>query len=85
MIRRAATETAAAKLARLQEQIRQAKEQEGKALSRRAEVVGDAIIDEMQDKPEFKTLIGEILKRRIGKPKDRAEIASLLIDHKVRP
>lgn len=80
--RRPATESAAAKLERLKAQVKAAKEWQAEALDNRAVIVGDAVILEMHHDPAFALAVSEILRRRVVKPRQRAEIAVFLIETK---
>lgn len=78
--RLSAAARAAERLAKLQEQIKAAKQQERAALNRQATIVGRAVIAAMTRAPEFRRLTVALLRKEITRPADLAEIAPLLIE-----
>jgi hypothetical protein len=78
--RRPATDRTAAKLARLQEMLKDAKRAERDARGRQAQIVGEAVIAEFGLSKEFHRHVAQMLRRSVTSPVDRAEIAPLLIE-----
>lgn len=77
--RPSATERAADRLARLQAAVKAAKHQERDALDRQAAIVGHALIAAMRSDAKLRGVVVDILRRKVTKPADRAEIAVLLV------
>lgn len=77
--RPSATERAADRLARLQAAVKAAKHQERDALDRQAAIVGHALIAAMRSDAKLRGTVVDVLRRKVTKPADRAEIAVLLL------
>ncbi len=78
--RLSAAARAADRLARLQEQLKAAKQQERAALDRQAAIVGHALIAAMRADAGVHGVVVDVLRRTVTRPADRAEIAPLLIE-----
>lgn len=78
--RPSAAARAADRLARLQEQLKAAKQQERAALDRQAAIVGHALIAAMRADARVRGVVVDVLRRTVTRPADRAEIAPLLIE-----
>lgn len=78
--RKSSTDRAAAKLAKAQAQLREAKQRKQAALDHRAQIVGHCLIDAMGQDENLRRLVVDVLRRSVVKPTERSEIAILLED-----
>lgn len=78
--RESAMAKAAARVARLEAQMQAARQHCKAARERQAAIVGRAVIAELAKSPEFRRAAVEVLRRRVTRPADRAEITVLLVE-----